>query len=64
MIVLKIYKIILPPDKQYLVTRHVPSYQRASNYLTGEDKKVQTKEDNEEGEEEDEEEGEIKKFIK
>ena len=29
MIVLKFTKIILPPDKQYLVTRHVPSYQKS-----------------------------------
>ncbi|CAX44342.1 autophagy-related E2-like conjugation enzyme, putative [Candida dubliniensis CD36] len=46
-------KSFLPPDKQYLVTRHVPSYQRASNYLTGEDKKDGNPE--EEDEEEDEE---------
>ncbi|KAG2732338.1 hypothetical protein G9P44_004755 [Scheffersomyces stipitis] len=28
-------KSFLPADKQFLITRHVPSYQRASNYLTG-----------------------------
>ncbi|KHC68268.1 hypothetical protein MGE_00081 [Candida albicans P75010] len=50
-------KSFLPPDKQYLVTRHVPSYQRASNYLTGEDKKgANPEEDNEEEEEEEEDE--------
>ncbi|KAK6456177.1 autophagocytosis associated protein [Scheffersomyces xylosifermentans] len=28
-------KSFLPADKQFLITKHVPSYQRASNYLTG-----------------------------
>lgn len=29
----KLQKDFLPPDKQYLITKHVPSYQRAQNYL-------------------------------
>ncbi|EER31607.1 hypothetical protein CTRG_04389 [Candida tropicalis MYA-3404] len=28
-------KSFLPSDKQFLITRHVPSYQRANTYLTG-----------------------------
>lgn len=44
-------KSFLPADKQFLITRHVPSYQRASNYLEGGD-------DNDIEEEEEEIEGE------
>ncbi|CUM66082.1 uncharacterized protein PRCAT00003736001 [Priceomyces carsonii] len=46
-------KSFLPEDKQYLVTKHVPSYQRASNY-------VGAKADDEEEEEEELEDGWVK----
>ncbi|KAK7682995.1 E2-like enzyme [Cerrena zonata] len=45
----KLKKSFLPPDKQYLITRHVPSYQRVSTYY-GIDS---TKDEDEEEEDED-----------
>ncbi|RCK55640.1 Autophagy-related protein 3 [Candida viswanathii] len=49
-------KSFLPPDKQFLITKHVPSYQRAGSYLTGEE----NPEDGEEEEEEVDEDGWVK----
>ncbi|KAG7661386.1 ATG3 [[Candida] subhashii] len=43
-------KSFLPSDKQFLITRHVPSYQRASNYLEGGDGIEEEEEEEIEGE--------------
>ncbi|KAL6453784.1 ATG3 Autophagy-related protein 3 [Candida maltosa Xu316] len=48
-------KSFLPSDKQFLITRHVPSYQRASTYLTGD-----INDDDDEEEEEVDEDGWVK----
>ncbi|CAI5758756.1 unnamed protein product [Candida verbasci] len=49
-------KTFLPPDKQFLITKHVPSYQRANNYLG----KLSEEGDEEEEEEEVDEDGWVK----